>query len=67
MTDLEASAAVLASSWETLCMRCEEHRRAKAEFEEAYILASVCRTPEAEIRLLCAHVALDRAEGRLRR
>ncbi len=62
----ELAAEVAASSWEIMARRCAEHAAAVKELEAAELEEFLCNSLTSGVRLLCAEISLQRAEGRLR-
>ncbi len=65
MDDREAEGFLQASSWEHMSGLCEEHARASKEHVAAEIESFLQPSLEADVRLVVAEVALNRAEKRL--
>ncbi len=66
LRDMETAAFLQASCWETKGRLCDEHHRASVEKERADLEQFLAPSLEADVRVMVAMVALNRAEGRLR-
>ncbi len=66
MNDVDASAALAASSWERMAAAAEAHALAMREADAAQLHAFLCPGPYADARQDVAAARLARAEGALK-